>query len=68
MIRLARMPNAEGALVIRDATGRLVRRFAGAAEQPDIAWNRADGTGRTVEPGVYFAVLDGEMLKLVIAR
>lgn len=72
VIRLARAPSADGAVLIHDAAGRLVRRLAVAAAQSSVGWNRADDAARTVEPGVYFATQPNDernaVVKLVVAR
>lgn len=65
-----------GGVAIHDARGRLVRRLperALAAGDASFAWDGADGSGRLVESGVYFArlSLNGravQTVKMTLAR
>jgi len=67
-IRFARVPGADGTMLIRDATGRLARALAVSAGQASVAWDRTDDAGQTVKPGVYFAALGRDRARLIVAR
>jgi hypothetical protein len=58
-IRVAGQSAEGGRLLVFDAHGRTVRLLRARQEQPgwlDAAWDARDGTGRRVEPGVYFVL------------
>ncbi len=52
-------PGAARALEVFDAGGRLVRRFERPAGTTAV-WDRCDGSGRRVAPGVYLVRLESE--------
>ncbi|MFO7639554.1 MAG: FG-GAP-like repeat-containing protein [bacterium] len=71
-VRFSLALNRPGQLELFDATGRVVRRFAAAAGETELAWDGNGEDGRRLAAGAYFARLsvgdESRTARLVLTR